>query len=493
MRLLLLLVACCACPLTLAQPTACPSDLEIAYDGPCYYGTLPAFFDDFEYTSARTTGAIGDAPEGDLFGKNTWHLREGKESTRAWYRYNRDDLPYGGRIAFTPSTMALLLPEGMAAEDYLRSLTVMSGFTAREGTYHWRVKLSDLWPGQWVRQAAWVVSPNRYVFERTSPVDSVRYDYWSELDFENENHYQGEWRNGEYSPDFFPRMQVTNHYGHLLRSDGSHKRLDRNGVAPWEAGAGTLVRRDEARGTTDPRAPRFSSWSDSWWHLMLTIDGEDQTVTYRMLPGVPSDASEPLAARSVTTDTSFYPEDFLSPVLSLHWLHAKTPLAQTLTMEADWFYYSPVVGLSDSDVREQVALLRRGALPRMNTTGRPTFETRDRRHPITAVIDGPHSVSCGQMGTWTASVEGGGSRYLSTLRYRLEHADGSQTPWIPVYDRVFSFTPSASHAGLAFEASFQDLWAPKLPTTAPNGWQYPHPDNLIGRATHEVSFDCGER
>ncbi|MDX1531252.1 MAG: hypothetical protein R3362_06975, partial [Rhodothermales bacterium] len=168
-----------------AQPThgaAAPAD----YDGPCHSGALPAVFDDFEYASGAASGRLDPTRRGAFFGENVWHTREGTTASRAWYRTNRDDLPIPGSLTFDDSVLEMRLPAGLTPEEYPRSAIVLSGFTMRGGTYRWRVRLSEQWEGQSLRHSVWLTSPDRYYFHRpTSDGDTIRLDYWSELDFEN--------------------------------------------------------------------------------------------------------------------------------------------------------------------------------------------------------------------------------------------------------------------------------------------------------------------
>lgn len=475
---------------TTAQPTPCRT-APAGYDGPCYYGALPTVFDDFAYRTAPATGPA-TAGGGNLFGTNAWHMRDGVEASRAWYRYNRDSLPMSGSI--TPqagSVLRLELPGGGTSEDFKRAAMIVSGFTMLEGTYHWRVKLSDLWPGQWVRQAVWTISPKRYFFDNEDR--SVRYDYWSELDFENENHYQGEHRNGRYYPDFLPRMQVTNHFGHRILAGRGHTRLSRNGETAWENGTGTLVRSGFARGSTDLDAPHLTSWAHTWWHLMIYVDGDERTVTYRMIPANPTPETTPVSERSVTVSPEFYPEDAMSAILSLHWLRPEGTLEHDLWMEADWFYFSPTVGLSDAEVVRQVEHLRRLGHERTNTTNQPTFSEWKPSGPPEASIAGPRAVACGEAATWKPFVVNAASVYLTTFRYRTIQASGDPGPWRSHYERTLTLRPKPGQATLEIEAHFQDAWAPYGSETNEDGWLYPHPDNYAAEARLTATFTCAER
>jgi hypothetical protein len=484
-----LLLALAACAAT-GQPTRCADGAPDGYDGPCYYGALPAYFDDFGYTSAALPAAAPNS--GSIFGMNAWALRDGIAQTRGWYRYNRHDLPTSGTIAFeAPSILDLRLPEGLAAGDHVRDLVLLSGAPMTAGTYHWRVRLSPHWTGQAMRQSIWLFSATEYAFDRLTATDSTRHLYWSELDFENENHFQGEQIEGRLQLDYVTRMSVTNHVGRVEDARGS-RRLSHAGEVAWHEGHGVLARNGPGRPPVGEAAP-LSAWADRWLHLILVVDDAARTVTYRMLPAEPrpGDPMGAVAARSLTMGETFYPVAPLAGAFSVRWPDAEGRLAHTLGLEADWFYHTPVVGLSDTEVVRQVAVLRERGLPRANTTGRPTFVPWGEPDRLTAVIEGPDRVACGEAARWRLSAEPGGTRYLATLRYRLLGASGTPGAWQPVYAPTLTLTPRTGQGGVELEGTLQDFWEPAAPVALPNGWPLPAPGNYAATAHRTVRFDCG--
>lgn len=472
-----------------AQPTPCPENVEVNYEGPCFYDALPAFFDDFEYASARTTGSVAQAPEGDLFGTNVWHTRGGKEQTRAWYRYNRDDLPLPGSITFdSPSTISMRLPEGLTSEDFDRSSIIHAGFTSRDGTYVWRVQLSEQRPGQRLRQSIWTMSGNAYAFDQPGPNGETRLMFWSELDFENENHFQGERRNGVFIPDYVTRMSVGNHYGRLWSPEGS-RRLGSEGTTGWMEGRGILVRNGMARGEAARDALLIPSWAGVWLYLIIHVDAEAQTVTYRMAPDRQVETLTALQDVAFTAGSAFYPLQRMFPAFSLHWVEPEGLLRQTLSLESDWFYYSPVADLSVEDVREQVQHLRQRDLVRLNTTDLPTFQDYAPSHPIQPAIQGPHQVACGAQASWTIDVQRLG-RYFITYRYRFLRTDGSYGSWKNIFEPTFSYAPKRGWAGIEFELTAKDLWVPNGVVRGPSGQHSPHSENDQAATSLTARFDC---
>ncbi len=474
-----------------AQPTPChtaPAD----YSGLCYYGALPSFFDDFAYSSARTQGRVQEAPEGDLFGANTWHIRKGTEHTRAWSRYNRGDLSIPGSITFAePSTMTLQFPEGLAGTDYLRDAVIQTRFTAKGGTYVWRVQLSELWEGQRVRQAAWTMSNSSYTFERIGPSDTTRTTYWSELDFENENQFQGEVRDGVFQPDYVTRMSVGNHYGYFERPGHNRRRLSADGLVPGEQGRGTLARNGPGRGAAR-ETPLLSSWANTWLYLLIEVDKEDRSANYRMIPERSDGALRVLMEEQVSVGADFYPLQPMHSALSLHWIRPEDSLRHPLSLTADWFYFSPVLGLTPDEIREQVNHLRQQSISRLNTTGHPTFQAYTADQPIEPFVEGPRQVACGDAASWKLGVQRLG-QYHVTYRYRILRSKGSPGPWQDVFTPFFSLTPQRGQAGVEIEVTAQDLWESHGITQGETGWTYPNPANTKEGAQFTAQFACTTR
>lgn len=474
--------------LTCAQSTPCPAELGSLYEGPCYYGALPAFFDDFEYDTARTTGSLTHAPDGDLFGANEWYERHGTTTTRAWYRFNRNDHDIPGTITFEePSVMAMRLPAGLAASGYMRSPALQTDFTAGPGTYVWRVRLSELGKGQQVRQSVWTMSHNSYVFDRPSPEGTERFSFWSELDFENENYFQGERPDGTFIPDFVTRMSVGNHYGKAEDRHGSH-RLGTNGRRQWSEGSGTLARNGPGRGAAT-EAPLLSSWAGTWLYLVADVDQTSRTVTYRMVPETPGTDLQALTSRVVTVGPDFYPREPMHLSFSLHWVEPKGTLLRPLYLDVDWAYMAPIAGLPLEIVREQVSHLRRHELPRLNTTGQTTFNGFDTAKPLGLELAGPRHAVCGEEARWDVHVARIG-RYHVTMRYRILPTDGPPGAWKGSFTPTLIVTPRRGQRGIELEATAQDEWAPHGTIAGPNRRPVPNPANDADRVRLTARFDC---
>ncbi|MEM1041296.1 MAG: hypothetical protein AAGI91_01585 [Bacteroidota bacterium] len=495
MRLPLLALLVLAFGSSHAQPTPCHST-PVGYDGPCYYGALPAFFDDFAYASARTTGSIEHAPTGDLFGLNAWTMPDGTVQSRGWHRFNRSSLPIPGTITFEePSVMKMGLPAGFEAEDYDRSQVVFSPRAMRAGTYLWRVRLSEHRGGHELRQAVWTMSPTSYILESDQSGQPVRRRFWSELDFENESHPRVRGRDGAPDRDFVSRMSVTNHFGVHYEPSGA-QRMDEAGPAPKGTGDGFLARNGPPTQAFMETAPVVGSWAERWLYLVMHVDGEAQTVTYRMMPESRDRSLRSVAERSVTTGPSFYPQAPMHLAFSLHWLKPRhrdrhPRLRASHSLEVDWAYYTPAGELDVGDVLAQVALLRRADLTRVNTTGRPTIEVYDYPDSIPLRITGPDRVQCGEAVDWTVEVHRIGT-YFTSYRYRYLDRTGAAGPWRESVDRTLTVTPHRKQTGLELEATAQDFWEPHGIVQGEH-WRYPNRDNLTTRAHRTVAFDCTER
>ncbi len=462
-----------------AQRTACAEDLAPAgYDGPCYYGALPAFFDDFAYTSAQTTGPVGEAPRSDLFAVNAWATREGTERTRAWYRFNRGDLAIPGRVTFEPGTvMRLEFSTGLRAEDIARSAVLFAGFELESGTYQWRVRLSELGERQRTRHALWAMSPDTYVFERGG-ADPIRYTYWSELDFENERHEQDK--------GFVSWMNVGNHYGKVETPERT-RRLSREGpVRRWWAGRSVLAKTGSEAGPA-AEAPLARTWAERWLRLIMEVDPEARTVTYRMLPEDLQGSLRAVAERAFSSGPAFYPGDAVAPAVSLHWLSPEGQLEEALWLEVDWLYYTPLP-VTDAETERQVAHLRGQDLHRVNTTGRPTFTDHDR--PLQVRIEGPAEVACGEAATWRVGTSRAGT-YAATYRYRVLDAGGEVGPWYEALAPDLTLTPERGQRALLLAAEIQDRWRPSGRRIGPHGWAYPENGNERATARRTIAVRCG--
>ncbi|MDX1421379.1 MAG: hypothetical protein R3181_15545, partial [Rubricoccaceae bacterium] len=181
----------------------------------------------------------------------------------------------------------------------------------------------------------------------------------------------------------------------------------------------------------------------------------------------------------------------MAAAFSLHWPEAEGRLDGTVTLEADWAYHTPVVGLSVEEVLQQVELLREQEIHRANTTGAPLFEPRGEPEQLAVRIEGPERAACGQPAEWTVRLWPGGGRYVTTYRYRVLDGEGRPGAWTTVYAPHLTLTPVPGQTGLELEAATQDLWAPHGTRTLENGWTAPHPDNHAASAQRTVGFDCG--
>lgn len=450
------------------------------YSGPRFYGNLPAIFDDFDYESFDVSR---EANIGSLFGENEWNLRQGVSRTRAWYRYNRDDLPIPAHFTRLDSTMRIFVPEGHSAAQYSRDPAIVSGFTTREGTYYARVRFSSLWEGQKVRQAFWAYSPDVYIFEASSRRGKVRYEYWSEIDFEYNNHFHG-------SPDWLPRMDVGNHFGYVDhgKKSSSRERLSRRGTTRHMDGRG-IIHRNKSRAFPGKNRDDGLFLGDKWIDLIITVDSNTETVTYQVF----SVDDEAIQWQPVEVDADFFPRRMMASIFSLHWTDPQGTLRNTLSLEVDWFYYTPVTGQSHRDLEEEVRRFQEQGLTRVNTTDRPTFEEHNTFRPAIVTIRGPETLTEGETGHWKLEIEHTGTRFLVDSFYRERYRDGRVGAWKPHHDEFFTYTAPRSSSrvtGLELKAQVRDLWYPAPNESLDdNGWRIPWDRCHQMDVTHSVSFE----
>ena len=157
---LLYLIVMCHCTALIAGPR------EI-------YAQLPSqgvIFDDFEYTSTTWCSEANNAcegypnsqpPLGSVFGRNVWHTNTSGDTTnaRAWYQYLWQELDY---LEYQDTLSSLNVNGngshhlifradsgsygGHKSDKTISSRQIISGFTARRGTWAARVNFGDLEP-----------------------------------------------------------------------------------------------------------------------------------------------------------------------------------------------------------------------------------------------------------------------------------------------------------------------------------------------------------
>lgn len=418
-----------------------------------------AVFDDFDYQTTAWVDDDGLDPSrnaGSLFGWNAWaRSADGAtppEADRLWYRgfgwwepaYDQPD-----HVAIVDADtvagverggLLLLAPAGYTVPERGRAgAEVLSGFTARHGSWAARINFSDLDDVRALKQSFWTIS--NYVAIVRRP-DGTLGKAWSETDHELNNWFHTVWKSAGRSAPTIAERYVSDE-GSVFDGTGFieggrnqavpmrgpeepggrslppyHCKLVRNGdeiysLAPASCAdliTGTHPRmvygipvldRDIAVDLLirhDGTAIAFELQAN--W-IATSPDGTS-TDTYRLLmasapyaPTSPADAGIPsqrmtarfsqLGSTAIRQDVNF----------------GERPLLRDHPMVVDWFYYSPDASLTLDDIADHVAQIRASGIPRLNTLGRslsqPYTEPGDvatwpylrAEHPAAVILDGP--------------------------------------------------------------------------------------------------------
>ncbi len=127
-------------------------------------------FDDFSYTSVEWCSEVNNGcpdatmnmpPEGSIFGVNFWHtsIKGAGKKSRSWYRYlwqeqdDEHDSTLFRMDSYGVPKSIHHLTLGAKKGDYEKATArqVISGFTARRGTWAERVNFGDLEPADVLR------------------------------------------------------------------------------------------------------------------------------------------------------------------------------------------------------------------------------------------------------------------------------------------------------------------------------------------------------
>ena len=377
---LLLVVFCTACdvPLTssdlgsgrLTEDHASSSSLTPSCD---HFGETPVLFDDFVY-GARLNPEVNEAET--LFGENQWWTCDGfqdaKMQSRAWMRYNRDEIGLSPQVAIETTQDGILklrMNAGYTPASLKKNPMIVSGFKAHRGTYVARVRFSELEKGARLMQAFWTAD----------------YEGRQEMDFEWENWFRGDDR---------MRMSVTNH----SRGGAGGRSLDCiveiDGIGLPAPDCHRVGR--NTQGAFSYLAP--SRLEENPWLILMAVHHGDR-VEYTV-----KGTAEVGAIRSVALDegtdwsgparlTNDVPDAPMHVLFSNqfancgpgnvppqydsceeHWFRdGQRVLTQDHEMQVDWFYYSPLVSLSVEDVEAHVRQLRGVSAARVNTSSLVLF------------------------------------------------------------------------------------------------------------------------
>src|SRR5690625_1394768 len=458
MRRILSIRAVAACVFAALIPTMVPHHTHAQLQS-----VYPAIFDDFEYDSGEfdlRDYARGATYSGSIFGLNDWMTAGGLQRSRAWRRFNWDDLSYScsrcGVIASEEGRIILIAEEGgvTGGSDHGRLPAVSSGFVTGGGTYAARIRMNALpEQGNYI-QAFW-----------TSGIDVLMMDqgshwlgYLSETDIESFSRSY----TGNNQVDF----GVTNYLGKRMRQEGGAFRSyeavvdGRYGV---RSGDLQCVESEDGRWMriVDCRDVLF----DRDWIMNIRIQPREQ-VEYEL-----RSADGRFAAGSVSrTRGGFTVEPVrvsdhspMRPVMAVFGLYGDgedQQLRSNLSMEIDWYYHTPSL-ITIDEVLEQVGILR-SIHPRVNTLGLE-FNAVTSQSDFEVSVQGPATLPRGRTGGWRLDLT-----HLNTT-YVIERFDFSyfycdDVPVIadgpfPIREPELTHAIPSRYNGMLIEAIVRNYWS----------------------------------
>ncbi|HYF04418.1 MAG TPA: hypothetical protein VEC36_13625 [Patescibacteria group bacterium] len=302
----------------------------------------------------------GDS-SGSLYGKNMWLTGSGNISSKAWHRYNWGDPDVFGKhsgVTSAPHGITLFAKPGFK----LGTLTpcIGSGFVLKEGVYASRVRFSSL--SQFTRaiQAFWLFTPDHYRFK--SGNDSII--YVNKVDFEWNNHFSGQ---GQLRVHAATIGAVHSKKG-LIGTGFEIRLFKKNLSGVYEA----IENSQEA----------YTRYVENkWWNFYIKIDSAKQVTEFSMEyshdEGMPRGQIAGGSVASATKVlpvkiTEHYPRTHLSVLYNFGaWPNtADSLLTKEISIDVDWFYYTPNVDIGAPEIAQQVDFFKSNSLPRINTTGK---------------------------------------------------------------------------------------------------------------------------
>ncbi len=418
-------------------------------------------------------------------------------------------------------------PAGYAATERGGNAEVLSGLSARHGTWAARINFSDVQDVRGLMQSFWTMS--NYVAVVRRP-DGTLAKAWTEVDHEFNNWFHFLWTRDP-TPGGTVATQYLSDGGSVFDATGYFEGGPSQSVplqGPAEPGGEALppyhckLARNEAEVfPASPRLPaprsspaRTPGWStvtpcsdrDLGVNLLIRHDGKaivfelqaaweaaspdgTETDRYRLLmasqpyaPASPEDTGLP--SQTMTARFSQYVTGGTLQGLRFE----DRPLMRDHPMVVDWFYYSPDTTLDLDAVEAHVAQIRARGVTRLNTTdlplhrpytkpgGIPTWPHMQAEHDPAVFLEGPDTVAPGE----TVPIVGHYANRQGELRlvWRVREGRGSGfSGWRVVAEDVWFRHPiSFPAAGAdAFEVQLQ---AGEYPL--PGDWTQP-PEAYVSR------------
>ncbi|MCY3594663.1 MAG: T9SS type A sorting domain-containing protein [Bacteroidetes bacterium] len=362
-------------------------------------------FDDFSYENTDWCSEVdggcqgnpGNSPvEGSVFGRNIWHTSTtgSTDSFRAWYHYlwQEHDIEnfstsYGttsfGIDSLSSSTNNYLVIKadsgGTHADDTARQ--IISGFTARRGTWAARVNFGDLEPpdssnliqGFWTHSIALGQASNN-LFR------------WNEIDFEWNNRFNGTDQKYPYlftghtsgdvrgSLKIIPEPLYSPAWPHLHPdSSGSPTEGDWSCRFIWDNDYNTskllsgsecsdILLQKTVHGytpTLDPSIILFLQVTDTYVEYEIASYGWDGTIV----------AESQRSNRIPNLPMASLFSQYIKRYTSSDGTKMASKITEDEEFSIDWFYYSPSTNIGINNVAQHVNFLRTTVgTPRINTT-----------------------------------------------------------------------------------------------------------------------------
>lgn len=378
----------------------------------------PAIYDGFDYAEGGRGGDFdserfrrGEDFSGSVFGRNDWYTGRDTVYTRAWRRYNWDDLPLTctncGIIGLNADRIELFVDAGgrTGPEGTIRLPGLSSGFLTGDGTYAARVRLaSPPVAGNFI-QAFWTGGTDIVMIEQE--------DHW--LGYQSETDIEA------FSPAYkrsrLPDLSVANYLGKRYeRTSSGFQVIETVSDGGHGIESGDLQCVERRSGGQDREIRCLDVLFDRDWIFIMRIVGSAYVEYWMITPHRPiyeigRVSTSPSGALRVGPLRSerFVPDRDVKAIFGLYSDSAPTILPSRLSMEVDWIYYSPA-HLGYDEIIAQVAHWK-GIHPRVNTLD-IAFQDVTSQTPFWAEIQGPVNVSKGVVSEWILDLRPLGTTYI---------------------------------------------------------------------------------
>ena len=417
------------------------------------------FFDDFNYSSADSI----EKP-GDLFAINYWKINSNdSQEVRIWSRFNWDSHPLPRYFSIEDgSRLRIRLWPSSDRDPVIMTRLVFP----LHGTFHARVRFSDLPPSQYnVMQAFWLKAPDDYLF--FSPVNTDTVYRSSEIDFEWNNWFQGNNK----------MMHVTaiskyNDYEIGKITEPMHCVLYDN-----ETKSSYVF--PSCQGEYDS----IALVPNQWYNLMIVIDSSSHSMQFSMISDgwnekqVSVWAGDSIWGVPLTLNQHF-PTRRMALYLSQH--DKQNATYDTLDMDVEWIYVSSKTDLTDQDITAHIKQLRNEKTRRyiasslIDTTDfiLDTDITDKIIGDATTSISGPTLLSYNSRSTWILNIPIADTRYnMSYYVERRKYLPG-KTNYVEVkksylFDHIYTEfnNQDGCYTELYFHAEVTDRYQRIAPST----------------------------